>query len=505
MQKDNSKIIGFYAIKGKTDNETIYCYIEEVNGKASYKFTKDKSLAAVKLAKYCNDSKYNKLNFKTKLADDDKFNINLKNSKELFKTINLNHTNRINLSTMKKDLKEWKKENIDEEAIKTAVDSKKLGIKNLKVNKKALKRFTKRFVIVGLAAALVVGVGSKITKIFNPYNNSKTEDSNKIYPEPDPERITDYANEEERNMYKHVDNKEKDKDKDKAKENKAKKDENKTKKSTSNNKAVKASTTNASNQTVEPVTYASSNSNSASGGTDYSASGSVNNSSNNTTTNTNSNSNSNNTSTGNGNFQDPNKTIDDVKVPETPSLNNKDDKYDNVIEEEDSTLQEDNQDQQEWGDFDQVIDVEPSVDDEIEDTYDENEEFSKDEVDLDDKFVGNEDAINDEGISYDDSTVVDDLPSPEENASLNGYETSEIDQEKLAQENQSPVEVPTIQEEPAVNQTAVEVVPTTQEVNPEALANSIVTAMENGQDLSYNPTTNQVSVVEETNSNSYTK
>ena len=256
---------------------------------------------------------------------------------------------------------------------------------------------------------------------------------------------------------------------------------------------------------------------------------------------------------GNGDFQDPNVTIDDVEEPTLPS----DDEQintnpDNTYTEEE-TYQDGNTDTNETPS--EEIEVEAPVVEEPETppTEEVEEDIDLGDVELDDKFENIEDienAIGDDITVGDDVTLTEDqeMPDPEDNADALGYDnvyteevpveqptepSQEIDVEAEAEQTETPTEEVTepIQEEQVVEEIPVEqTITPSEEITVEApameetteqptqdvevqsstpdttsyqeevpvyqndqVADAIVNAMMNGEDITYNPETGEIS------------
>ena len=495
------EVIGVYGYKTK-GGKTIYCFLTKENGKIKYNFTKSESLVKKAMLEYANSNNYTKEN-KEKLLDDVKFNLNLENEEALKNLLNENYKRYI-LPEFKLPYEFATDENFsfemaqEEENLKDKFLAK---IKNIKFNKKTL-------------VASVVGVALAIGgfNLVKSLSNSKDNNANKeaISAVSDLNRgdiLTAMGSQAEDTLNTELEKEEKAKEEaKKAAEAEAKaKEEAKEKKKSSNN-----------------VTRSSSNSSSSS-------SSSNNSNSTNSSSNTSS-SNTNNTPTtpteGNSDFQDPNMTIDDVLLPEEPTSTPplEEDNYQDVYEEE--TPVESTPDNEE--DYDQVIDVAPPAVDEVNPTPDpgdeiKDEDLTTDNITLDDEFKGNEDSILDGSLTFDDDGV-ETLPDPTENANNNGYDI--VESEEVYQETENQDEV--IEEVPVVQEEAKETVPVTEEVpttlpdpnlNAEALgydmtnvsdatlsvsytdpmesyneqvATAVVNAMENGENIVYNPDTNEI-------------
>lgn len=253
---------------------------------------------------------------------------------------------------------------------------------------------------------------------------------------------------------------------------------------------------------------------------------------------------------GNGDFQDSNVTIDDVEEPTLPS----DDEQintnpDNTYTEEE-TYQDGTTDTNETPS--EEIDVEAPVVEEPETppTEEVEEDIDLGDVELDDKFENIEDienAIGDDITIGDDVTLTEDqeMPTPEDNATELGYDnvyieevpveqtetpSQEIDVEEQTEQIETPTEEVTepIQEEQVIEEVPVEQTNTpseeiiveapeievtepveaeVQNSTPEVVsyeeevpvyqtnqvADAIVNAMMNGEDITYNPETGEIS------------
>lgn len=253
---------------------------------------------------------------------------------------------------------------------------------------------------------------------------------------------------------------------------------------------------------------------------------------------------------GNGDFQDPNVTIDDVEEPTLPS----DDEQTNTDPDntytEEETYQDGNTDTNETPS--EEIDVEAPVVEEPETppTEEVEEDIDLGDVELDDKFENIEDienAIGDDITIGDDATLTEDqeMPTPEDNATELGYDnvyieevpveqtetpSQEIDVEEQTEQIETPTEEVTepIQEEQVIEEVPVEQTNTpseeiiveapeievtepveaeVQNSTPEVVsyeeevpvyqtnqvADAIVNAMMNGEDITYNPETGEIS------------
>ena len=253
---------------------------------------------------------------------------------------------------------------------------------------------------------------------------------------------------------------------------------------------------------------------------------------------------------GNGDFQDPNVTIDDVKEPTLPTDNEQTISEDNTYTEEE-TYQEENTNTTETPS--QEIEVEaPVVEDETTPPTEEVEEdINLDDVELNDKFENIEDIENAIGdditIGDNEVTLTEDqeMTTPDENAAALGYDdvyteevpveqpespSQEIEVEAEAEQSVAPTEEVS---EPVVEEQTIEEVPVEQtspaseEITVEApevevtapvetevqsstpeeasyeeevpvyqndqVADAIVNAMENGENITYNPETGEIS------------
>lgn len=253
---------------------------------------------------------------------------------------------------------------------------------------------------------------------------------------------------------------------------------------------------------------------------------------------------------GNGDFQDPNVTIDDVKEPTLPTDNEQTISEDNTYTEEE-TYQEENTNTTETPS--QEIEVEaPVVEDETTPPTEEVEEdINLDDVELNDKFENIEDIENAIGdditIGDNEVTLTEDqeMTTPDENAAALGYDdvyteevpveqpespSQEIEVEAEAEQSAAPTEEVS---EPVVEEQTIEEVPVEQtspaseEITVEApevevtapvetevqsstpeeasyeeevtvyqndqVADAIVNAMENGENITYNPETGEIS------------
>lgn len=253
---------------------------------------------------------------------------------------------------------------------------------------------------------------------------------------------------------------------------------------------------------------------------------------------------------GNGDFQDPNVTIDDVEEPTLPTDNEQTTSEDNTYTEEE-TYQEENTNTMETPS--QEIEVEaPVVEDETTPPTEEVEEdINLDDVQLNDKFENIEDIENAIGdditIGDNEVTLTEDqeMTTPDENAAALGYDdvyteevpveqpetpSQEIEVEPEAEQSVAPTEEVS---EPVVEEQTIEEVPVEQtspaseEITVEApevevtapvetevqsstpeeasyeeevpvyqndqVADAIVNAMENGENITYNPETGEIS------------
>ncbi len=253
---------------------------------------------------------------------------------------------------------------------------------------------------------------------------------------------------------------------------------------------------------------------------------------------------------GNGDFQDPNVTIDDVKEPTLPTDNEQTISEDNTYTEEE-TYQEENTNTTETPS--QEIEVEaPVVEEETTPSTDEVEEdINLDDVQLNDKFENIEDIENAIGdditIGDNEVTLTEDqeMTTPDENAAALGYDdvyteevpveqpetpSQEIEVEPEAEQSVAPTEEVTapVVEEQTIEEIPVEqTTPASEEITVEApevevtapveaevqsstpeeasyveevpvyqndqVADAIVNAMENGEDITYNPETGEIS------------
>ena len=253
---------------------------------------------------------------------------------------------------------------------------------------------------------------------------------------------------------------------------------------------------------------------------------------------------------GNGDFQDPNVTIDDVKEPTLPTDNEQTISEDNTYTEEE-TYQEENTNTTETPS--QEIEVEaPVVEDETTPPTEEVEEdINLDDVELNDKFENIEDIENAIGdditIGDNEVTLTEDqeMTTPDENAAALGYDdvyteevpveqpetpSQEIEVEPEAEQSVAPTEEVTapVVEEQTIEEIPVEqTTPASEEITVEApevevtapveaevqsstpeeasyveevpvyqndqVADAIVNAMENGEDITYNPETGEIS------------
>lgn len=253
---------------------------------------------------------------------------------------------------------------------------------------------------------------------------------------------------------------------------------------------------------------------------------------------------------GNGDFQDPNVTIDDVEEPTLPTDNEQTTSEDNTYTEEE-TYQEENTNTTETPS--QEIEIEaPVVEDETTPPTEEVEEdINLDDVELNDKFENIEDIENAIGdditIGDNETTLTEDqeMTTPDENAAALGYDdvyteevpveqpespSQEIEVEAEAEQSVAPTEevsepvveeqtieeVPVEQTSPASEEITVEApeVEVTEPVETEVqsstpeeasyeeevpvyqndqVADAIVNAMENGENITYNPETGEIS------------
>ena len=253
---------------------------------------------------------------------------------------------------------------------------------------------------------------------------------------------------------------------------------------------------------------------------------------------------------GNGDFQDPNVTIDDVKEPTLPTDNEQTTSEDNTYTEEE-TYQEENTNTTETPS--QEIEVEAPVaeDETTPPTEEVEEDINLDDVELNDKFENIEDIENAIGdditIGDNEVTLTEDqeMMTPDENAAALGYDdvyteevpveqpespSQEIEVEAEAEQSVAPTEEVS---EPVVEEQTIEEVPVEQtspaseEITVEApevevtapvetevqsstpeeasyeeevpvyqndqVADAIVNAMMNGEDITYNPETGEIS------------
>ena len=201
-------------------------------------------------------------------------------------------------------------------------------------------------------------------------------------------------------------------------------------------------------------------------------------------------------------YQDPSQTLPDNK-PSDPGT--EDDKYENVIEDEEP-VNDGNQDSSD-GDYSEEIDVPADNEDNV----------NKDDVELDDKFDGNEGAVDDD-LSYDQNgnETNSDLPDPNNTATAgNGdYNTTEEEMNESnqatnnSQSNETTEEVPTMQEQSTSTentnitnqQLTNNEVPTTNEQTTtpsnEDVVSQAIEAMSNGKEVNilYNPETRTMSL-----------
>ena len=386
---NNSKIVKFYITKdydkdGKPCD--LYCYVTKDNttGKETVHFTRDKDEYKRAFVKCATDNgyRYKKDEIINLFVDyPNKFNVNCKSSREIFNRINADGDNVSYADFVDakvaydKEYFEKDDEKEKEGLFKRIKDFKLPKITNIKVTKKAVKKILAGVALVGVTiASFSLGrCSSGGDAIVDEMEDTKDDDT--------PDKNIDKAT-----VKRVVD---------------AIND--------SINKAVDATknimeSAKAETTTTSSTTYSSSNNSGSSGGSSGSSSsgggvtgeaGSVND--------------------GYREFQDPNESIGDVN--EGGSQPSEENPYDNIITGEEP-VDEGNTE----GEFDEEIDV---------------SDDKEDNVNLDDKFEGNEGAIDEDSITSTppEGWTNDPLPSPDDLDKIASDGNYVIDGDELKENN----------------------------------------------------------------------
>ena len=386
---NNSKIVKFYITKdydkdGKPCD--LYCYVTKDNttGKETVHFTRDKDEYKRVFVKCAADNgyRYKKDEIINLFVDyPDKFNVNCKSSREIFDRINADGDN-VSYddfvdAKVAYDKEYFEKDDEEEKEglFKRVKDFKLPKITNIKVTKKAVRKILASVALVGVAiASFSLGrCSSGGDAIVDEMEDTKDDDT--------PDKNIDKAT-----VKRVVD---------------AIND--------SINKAVDATknimeSAKAETTTTSSTTYSSSNNSGSSGGSSGSSSsgggvtgeaGSVND--------------------GYREFQDPNESIGDVN--EGGSQPSEENPYDNIITGEEPADEGNTE-----GEFDEESDV---------------SDDKEDNVNLDDKFEGNEGAIDEDSITSTppEGWTNDPLPSPDDLDKIASDGNYVIDGDELKENN----------------------------------------------------------------------
>lgn len=456
-----NKIVGFYRFNRKepsgADKKT-FCYVtKDESGKLSYHFSDDLEKMKEIVVKYAKDNNYDKRNVDEMLKNTNKFDYNVRDLSEVLNKIK--RSNKVNekdeeefmdsfINYENSNLKKPKKKASHIPTGTGGTQSKRFSLKeklvDMKTYLKEHKKVKRLVYTAGLAALFftIAATGFKLSKDKSPTNTGSRTAT-----------VVD--------------------------DDKVKEETQKTPEEETQNEIVVDDTTNNYDATVE-----------ASSKTTYNNSPDYSNSNNVTS----------NPGTVNDNYlewQDPNVSIDnstnDGSSSGEGSDNNEsvteDDSYDNVHEEEVPVIDEGENNTDD--DYSEEIDV--PVDSNEEDNGEitpPDEYLDKDDIIFDDKFEGNEGAI-DNDFSYD--------ASIDTNENNGDYTTTE---DELTETN--PNEIPVFQEQQSSN-TNIDNTSTT--LSNEQIIEQAVTAMSNGENINivYNADNNsmrieEVPTIQDTNS-----